>query len=81
MKKTKFEKIKKQQKKARNKEITYRIDKLFKYGADEAVEILKDVVEQLHIFGYLHPKDMEKHLLPGYKIIETTTDKEENKNE
>ena len=76
MKKTKFEKIKEQQKKARNKEILYRVNELFKYEAEGAINILKDVVTQLHMYGYLYPKDMQKHLLPGYKIVEATTNKE-----
>lgn len=79
MKKTKFEKIKEQQEKARNKEILYRVEEILKYKPDITSDLLLEAVKQLHIYGYVLPDKLQKLLLPGYKIIEIATNNEVNK--
>lgn len=81
MKKTKFEKIKEQQKKARNKEILYFVEQIFKYKGEGVNNLLKDIVTNLHIFGYLSPENLQKLLAPCYKIVEANTGNEVTKNE
>lgn len=69
--KTKFEKIQEQRKKARNKEILFRVDAILNYKSNAVIDVLEDIVKNLQLYNYLYPEDMEKHLLPGYKIIDT----------
>lgn len=70
MSKTKFEKIREQQKKGRNKEILYRVKEIFKYDNEEVTEDLRYIVTQLHIFGKMGVNDIEKLIPRGYKIVE-----------
>ena len=72
MNKTKFEKIKEQQKKARNKEIIWRVKEIFKYDNEEVTEDLRYIVTKLHIFGKMGVNDIDKLLPKGYKIVEAT---------
>lgn len=75
MRKTKFQRIKEQQKKARNKEIIWRVKKIFKYDNEEVTKDLEYIVTQLHIFGKMGINEIKKLLPRGYQIIE------ENENE
>lgn len=75
MKKTKYERIKEKQKKARNEEILYRVKKLFNsYDNDKICEILKDIIIQLDTFGSI--RQIEKYIPQGYQIVEITEEVE-----
>lgn len=83
MSKTEFEKIIEQQKKARNKEILYRVNKILKYDKKETINILLDIVTLFHQQEpkYLYPQDIIQHFPPGYKIIDTINNIEVKNNE
>lgn len=83
MSKTKFDKIIGQQKKARNKEILYRVEQILYYDKTTTINILLDIVTLLHQQepSYLHPFDVIKHFPPGYKIIDEALDNEVTNNE
>lgn len=67
--KTKYERIKEKQKKARNEEILYQVKRLFNsYDDDKICEILKDIIIQLNTFGSI--RKIEKYIPQGYKLVE-----------
>lgn len=81
MRKTKFEKIKEQQKKARNKDIIWSVKHILEYDSEKVVEILKDVIYDLHYCRSISPGTINKHLDPWYKLIKTTPNNEVTNNE
>lgn len=70
--KTRFEKIREQQKKARNKEILYRVKEIFKHDNEEVTEDLRYIVTKLHVFGKMGVDDINKLIPRGYEIVEVT---------
>lgn len=76
MRKTKFEKIKEQQKKARDKGILWRVKHILEYDNEKVVETLIDVIYDLHYHLRISSETINKHLKPFYKLVETNPEDE-----